>query len=104
MSSLHSFQVPTQLATMVVVSGGVRSGKSRFAVELAEVKGERRGFIATAQAFDEEMRERIALHQTERADKFETVESPRGLADVARRVGPFDVVLLDCLTLYVSNV
>lgn len=99
----HPHQTLIPLATMVVVGGGVRSGKSRFAVELAELKGERRGFIATAQAFDDEMRERIALHQQERADNFETVESPRALAEVARRVGPFDVVLLDCLTLYISN-
>jgi adenosylcobinamide kinase/adenosylcobinamide-phosphate guanylyltransferase len=73
-------------------------------VELAEARGERRGFIATAQGLDEEMRERIALHRTERADRFETVEAPRALAKVARQItSPFDVVVLDCLTLYVSN-
>ncbi len=88
---------------MVVVGGGVRSGKSRLAVELAEVRGKRRGFIATAQGLDEEMRERIALHRTERADRFVTVEAPCALAEVARQIGTFDVVVLDCLTLYVSN-
>jgi adenosylcobinamide kinase/adenosylcobinamide-phosphate guanylyltransferase len=101
----NPFLSPSQaeLAPLVVVAGGARSGKSRFAVELAEARGERRGFIATAQAFDDEMRARIELHRRERGSRFETLESPRDLAEVARSCGDFDVVLLDCLTIYVSN-
>lgn len=92
-----------ELAPLVVVAGGARSGKSRFALELADAQGERRGFIATAQAFDDEMRARIELHRAERASRFETIESQQNLATAARACGDFDVVLLDCLTIYVSN-
>jgi adenosylcobinamide kinase / adenosylcobinamide-phosphate guanylyltransferase len=81
----------------------VRSGKSRLGVELAMSLGQRRAFIATAQAFDDEMRERIAQHQLERGEHFETVEAPRHLAEVAVRLPRYDVILVDCLTLYVSN-
>lgn len=73
---------------VVLVGGGVRSGKSRFALELALTRGAHRLFVATAQAFDDEMKDRIARHQAERADTFETVEAPtelvatlRGLSD-----------------------
>lgn len=101
-SSPPSLAAP--LAPVVVVGGGVRSGKSRFAVQLAQAHGPARVFVATAQAFDDEMHERIALHQQERAGTFETVEAPVDLAVAAATMKPVDVVLLDCLTLYVSNV
>jgi adenosylcobinamide kinase / adenosylcobinamide-phosphate guanylyltransferase len=91
------------LAPVVVIGGGVRSGKSRFAVQLAQAHGPERVFVATAQAFDDEMRERIALHREERAGTFETLEAPVDLAVAAAVMKPVDVVLLDCLTLYVSN-
>lgn len=94
---------PAEAARVVVIGGGVRSGKSRMAVELALQLGQRRAFIATAQALDDEMHERIAAHRRERADAFETFEAPRGLAEVAREMATFDVILVDCLTLYVSN-
>lgn len=102
MSSLPQ-SAPAQLAPVVVIGGGVRSGKSGFAVQLAQAHGPDRVFVATAQAFDDEMRERIALHREERAGTFETLEAPVELAAVASRMKPVDVVLLDCLTLYVSN-
>ena len=55
---------------LYLVGGGVRSGKSNFALELAKKLGKERVFVATAQAWDQEMKDRIARHQTERADDF----------------------------------
>jgi adenosylcobinamide kinase / adenosylcobinamide-phosphate guanylyltransferase len=94
------------VSRLIVVGGGARSGKSRFAQTLAERLGPRRTFVATAEALDDEMAERIARHRSERGARFETVEAPVSLAEAlgscAREGGP-DVVLVDCLTLWVSN-
>jgi adenosylcobinamide kinase/adenosylcobinamide-phosphate guanylyltransferase len=89
----------------VLVLGGARSGKSRTAQELAETTSEKRIYIATAQAHDDEMRDRIANHRTERDDLWQTCEAPLDLADTIRmQAGPDRVVLVDCLTLWLSNV
>ena len=61
---------------IILVGGGSRSGKSAKALEIARRYGPQRGFLATAQAFDDEMTERIRLHQAERGDEFTTVEEP----------------------------
>jgi adenosylcobinamide kinase / adenosylcobinamide-phosphate guanylyltransferase len=87
---------------LIVIGGGVRSGKSAFALTLAQQLGTRRVFIATAQAFDDEMRARIAAHRNERADAYETIEEPLALAALLPRVEA-DVVVIDCLTLWLSN-
>lgn len=90
--------------SLILVGGGARSGKSRFAVERALALGRRRVFIATAEALDEEMAARIARHRSERGDAFATVEEPLRLADALATAGAAaDVVLVDCLTLWVSN-
>jgi adenosylcobinamide kinase/adenosylcobinamide-phosphate guanylyltransferase len=89
-------------AKLIVVGGGVRSGKSAFALQLARGLGERRAFIATAQAFDAEMRDRIDRHVEERGREFETYEEPRELAALLGRIEA-DVVVVDCLTLWLSN-
>ncbi len=90
---------------LVLVGGGVRSGKSAFALSLARRLGGRRTFVATAQPFDHEMRDRIAAHQAEREGDFATVEAPLDLpgALVALAAAPPDVVVVDCLTLWLSN-
>lgn len=88
---------------LILVGGGVRSGKSRFALARAEALGARRVFVATAQAFDDEMTERIARHRVERADRFRTVEAPHDLAAALDGLADADVVLVDCLTLWLSN-
>ena len=90
-----------------LVGGGARSGKSAFALHLAMNAGARRVFIATAVAFDEEMRQRIDLHRKERRGDFETLEAPCDLdaatARLALQGSAVDVVVIDCLTLWLSN-
>ncbi|MBY0276453.1 bifunctional adenosylcobinamide kinase/adenosylcobinamide-phosphate guanylyltransferase [Candidatus Binatia bacterium] len=90
-------------AQIVLIGGGARSGKSRFALERARVLGARRVFVATGQAFDEEMDARIARHRAERGADFTTVEEPLALTRVLREEGRAEVVLVDCLTLWLSN-
>jgi adenosylcobinamide kinase/adenosylcobinamide-phosphate guanylyltransferase len=89
---------------IVVVGGGARSGKSRFALARAMALGERRVFLATAEALDDEMRARITRHAEERGRAFTTVEEPRRLAEAITAAGPdTDVILVDCITLWLSN-
>ncbi len=88
----------------ILVLGGARSGKSRIALQLAEQASPKRTYIATAQAFDDEMHDRIALHQLERDSSWQTVDAPRELAQaIQAQAGPGKVVLVDCLTLWLSN-
>lgn len=89
--------------SVVLIGGGARSGKSRFALGRAHALGGRRVFVATGQAFDDEMEHRIALHRGERGGAFTTVEEPLELARVLRDPPAADVVLVDCLTLWLSN-
>ena len=88
---------------IVLVGGGVRSGKSAYAVARARALGARRAFLATARAYDDEMRERIRRHQAERAGDFVTIEEPRDLAGALARLDGFDVAVIDCLTLWIAN-
>lgn len=91
--------------SVILVGGGVRSGKSRFALvrarELA-LATTNLTFIATAQPLDEEMRERIAIHRRDRGTDIETIEEPLDLIG-ALAARPDRVVLIDCLTLWLSN-
>ncbi len=90
---------------LVLVLGGARSGKSQFAQELAMQWGEKVLFVATGEARDEEMRQRIEAHRRTRPPGWRTIEAP---LSVGRRIteaaGDAQVVILDCLTLLVSNV
>src|SRR4051812_12236067 len=88
---------------IVLIGGGVRSGKSSFAVERGLTLGERRAFIATATRSDDEMNARIDRHQVDRMNAFETVEEPLALADALARLTAYDVVVVDCLTHWFSN-
>ena len=89
---------------IVLVGGGSRSGKSAYALELARAYGNRKAFIATAQVFDEEMQERVRLHREERRDEFTTIEEPYELVlAVAKLESHADVVVVDCLTLWLTN-
>lgn len=90
-------------ARLVLITGGARAGKSAFAQEWAHALGDDEvSFIATAQALDEEMRTRIERHQQERPPIWETLEEPLEVPFVLS-LAQGRVVLLDCLTLWVSN-
>ena len=91
-------------ARTVLVLGGARSGKTRYALALAEAASPQRVMIATAQAFDDEMAERIARHRQERGAGWTTREAPTALAETLRETaGPGRAVVVDCLTLWLSN-
>lgn len=88
---------------LVLIGGGARSGKSSFALGLARRLGRRRLFVATAEARDEEMRGRIRRHREERGGEFDTIEEPLDLARVIQTDTTHDVLLIDCLTLWLAN-
>ena len=88
---------------LILIGGGVRSGKSAFAVEQGLVLGERRAFIATATRCDEEMNARIDRHREDRQSAFQTREEPVALAEALASLSDYDVVVVDCLTLWLSN-
>ncbi|VTZ27716.1 Bifunctional adenosylcobalamin biosynthesis protein CobP [Methylocella tundrae] len=88
----------------LLVLGGARSGKSRYAQSLAESSAVRPVLIATAQAHDAEMTARIARHAAERAPNWMLVEEPLELASALRREAGVDrIVVVDCATLWLSN-
>jgi len=91
------------LRQLILILGGARSGKSAFAERLARSCGPRVLYVATAQAGDAEMEERIANHQAARPETWTTVEEPLRLAQAMGEAKGFDAVLVDCLTLWVSN-
>jgi adenosylcobinamide kinase/adenosylcobinamide-phosphate guanylyltransferase len=87
------------------VAGGARSGKSRKGEELAKnlAGSSRPVFIATAEAVDEEMASRIKKHQDDRGTAFDLVEEPKNLTKALKEIDPQATVLVDCLTLWLSN-
>lgn len=85
------------------VLGGARSGKSRFAEALAAATGRPLRYIATAEALDAEMAERIAAHRAARGPHWTTVEAPLDLERAIAEARPEEAVLVDCLTLWLSN-
>ncbi len=88
----------------ILVLGGARSGKSRFAEALAGQPGCNLHYVATGRAFDDEMRERIAMHRAERGGGWTTHEEPLDLVALLTRIDGADrTVLVDCLTLWVTN-
>lgn len=91
------------LPHLTLVTGGARSGKSGYAEGLALRAARPRRYIATAQAWDAEMADRIAHHQAQRGPGWHTVEAPLDLATALSAARPDEVVLLDCLTLWLTN-
>ncbi|HQX17653.1 MAG TPA: bifunctional adenosylcobinamide kinase/adenosylcobinamide-phosphate guanylyltransferase [Anaerolineales bacterium] len=87
---------------MELILGGARSGKSSYAQKLAEESGKSVTFLATAQALDEEMSARIRKHQSERPQQWQTFEIPFDIASHSKEINS-EVVILDCITLLVSN-
>ncbi len=92
-------------AGVCLVLGGARSGKSLFAERLIEESGLQACYIATAQAHDAEMAERISQHRRRRGHAWRTVEEPLHLAEALdNTASPGSAVLVDCLTLWLANV
>jgi adenosylcobinamide kinase/adenosylcobinamide-phosphate guanylyltransferase len=88
----------------ILLLGGARSGKSRYAQQLAAELGDKVLFVATGEALDEEMQARIAEHRKSRPKSWRTLEIPTGIGKaIEKGIGDANVVLIDCLTLLVSN-
>jgi adenosylcobinamide kinase/adenosylcobinamide-phosphate guanylyltransferase len=92
------------MGKLTLILGGARSGKSTYAESLAMRKGSGVAYIATAQALDDEMRDRIAAHRQKRPASWKTIELSTGVGKaLVSNPPPADVILLDCLTLLVAN-
>ena len=89
-----------------LILGGARSGKSRYSLDQgSEVSFERRIFLATATANDEEMKARVRKHQAERGSEWETIEEPYHLAEALQKLNRSEktLIVVDCATLWLSN-
>ncbi len=92
------------MAEVTLITGGARSGKSSFALELALKGYSQRTFIATAVAVDEEMKERIASHRRQRGNAFRNMEEPIRLSDaIVSAADGSEVTVVDCLTVWLGN-
>lgn len=92
------------MPNITLITGGARSGKSSFALHLAEKIQGKRVFIATAVALDDEMKERIQKHKRERADNYLTIEEPIELEMTLGRISEdIDITIVDCLTVWLGN-
>lgn len=101
---LSSFPTFDKLGRFILVTGGTRSGKSRFAVELAKTLPGRIAYIATCGAADPEMRQRIAHHRRARPKHWRTIEHPSDPATTLIQLNAkVQGVIFDCLTMYVSE-
>lgn len=90
--------------SMTLILGGARSGKSRFAQELAARLKKRVLFVATCEPLDEEMSARIKAHQKSRPRNWKTLETPTDITEAMRgKIGDAEVIIIDCMTLLVSN-
>ena len=90
---------------IVFILGGSRSGKSTFALKETSAVSGKKAFIATAEMLDEEMRMRIEKHRQERSKDWVTHEEPLYIAQLMKKIrGKYDIVLIDCLTLWLSNI
>ena len=90
-----------------LILGGARSGKTAHALALAKSLSEARGvnvtYVATAQALDQEMQHRISLHRAERPARWHTLEAPTGLAQALQAEDASAILVIDCMTLWLSN-
>jgi len=110
MNMLHSIRprgsadtpVAAPLPRLTLVLGGARSGKSRYAEALIERRPAI--YVATAEVRDAEMADRVRLHRSRRGENWQTRETPLDIAAVLREASPDAPILVDCLTLWLSNV
>jgi len=89
---------------MIFITGGCRSGKSSYALDYANQHFSKKLYLATCEALDEEMAQRIEHHKKMRGPEWQTVEEPLEIVNKIRQYGnEVDVILLDCITLWLSN-
>ena len=87
----------------ILITGGARSGKSALAERLVKRLGDRPVYIATAEVYDDEMQDRVSKHQDRRGDEWTTVHAPVDLVDALRQSDDGQPRLVDCLTLWLTN-
>jgi len=98
------YQKRKNMKEVTLVLGGCKSGKSRHALSLAEGRGLRQLFLATCIPCDDEMKARVARHKEERKDRWKTIDVPLDLCEsIAGHGNEGNVLLVDCLTLWISN-
>jgi adenosyl cobinamide kinase/adenosyl cobinamide phosphate guanylyltransferase len=100
----HPSSGPVASAGLVLLLGGARSGKSSLAVRWGRAHDGPVTFVATAEAGDHEMHDRIERHRAERPDTWDTIEEPRDIAGALTATDPNALVIVDCLTLWLANV
>ncbi|MCS7233055.1 MAG: bifunctional adenosylcobinamide kinase/adenosylcobinamide-phosphate guanylyltransferase [Synergistetes bacterium] len=90
---------------IVLITGGIRSGKSSFAIKYALSKNYKKlAFLATGVPFDEEMKHRIEKHKMERSNLFETFEEPIYVPELLKQISPkYELIIVDCMTTYLAN-
>lgn len=89
---------------VILIVGGARSGKSHYGEKLVEQSGKKPVYLATAEARDDEMLDRINVHQQRRSDHWQTIEEPFEIAEIIEEMAaPDTIILIDCLTLWLSN-
>lgn len=99
-----STEKKAQAGQIVLCTGGARSGKSEFAERLVLSLPGRKGYVATGQAFDDEMKDRIAKHRARRGSQWQNFEIPFNLQETWPTVlAQCDIILIDCLTMYTTN-
>ncbi len=89
--------------SLTLVTGGAASGKSRFAEKLVTLSGYSKVYVATAEAYDVEIKEKIARHKDMRGNGWQTIEAPLDFTEALSRAAPDQIILLDCLTMWLSN-
>lgn len=93
----------TSLPSLTLVIGGAASGKSRFAETLCDQTGRAKIYVATAQIYDDEMAAKVSKHLAQRGDGWTTIEAPIAVGEVLSQANAGDVVLVDCATLWLTN-
>jgi adenosylcobinamide kinase/adenosylcobinamide-phosphate guanylyltransferase len=92
------------MGRIIFILGGARSGKSQYALKLVKRECKKVAFIATCLPLDEEMKKRISMHKKTRPSHWQTFEEPKDLPLLLKQIGAkFEVILIDCLTLWLSN-
>jgi len=92
------------MGKLILILGGARSGKSSFALKLANQAKGKVAFIATCEPKDREMKKRIGLHKKSRPNSWKTFEAPLNPEEILNKIGVnFEIIILDCLTLLVCN-